>query len=641
MRKASAFLLLLLCAAFTAYSQSRTLTGKVTDSKDGMPMAGVTVLVKGSSVSTQTDLNGNYSLTLPTNAKSLVFSYVGFGSEEVAIRASNNLNLALTSDERKLQEVVVVGYGTQRKKSVTAAITKVDVSEINNLVTPSFDKQLAGRAAGVQVTVPSGLTNQEPRIRIRGVNSISYGRDPLYVIDGVPAISGSLLQSNPANGNINGVANGTSSTPVSGTSGNSGISAVANTNALSDINPSDIESIEVLKDGAATAIYGSRAANGVVMITTKKGKNGKMNVNYNMYVGTFKPAKRYQLLNAQQFVTIANEKYANAGQPAQAFMNSENTNTDWQDQIYTKNPLVQSHTVSLDGANASTNYYLSFNYLSQDGMIVTNNSKRYGVRMNISQKVNKWVKLGNSLAVSRVDDNDQNNGGNALGSAMTAALRGLPNVRVYDSANKKFSGYNVTPDGAALGQDANLRAIDDNYVNIAYTLAKNQQKSEKYRVLDNLYIEINPIADLTFRSQASVDYQSSNDFLSYDPLHGDGRGSNGRVDNISLRRNRLIWQNYVNYMKSFNDHNLYFTVGMETQKDEEKYSYGRGQNFSDPFFIGNNLISGSFTTFTSGGGLFKSGFLSYFGRINYDFRNKYFLQLSYRRDGQSSLAENV
>jgi len=226
MRKASSFLLLLLCAALTGLSQSRTLTGKVTDTKDGSPMAGVTVSVKGTTVSTQTDAGGNYSLTVPADSKVLVFSYVGFGAEEVPIRSSNAVNLAMTSDERKLQEVVVVGYGTQKKKSVTAAITKVDVSEINNLVTPSFDKQLSGRAAGVQVTVPSGLTNQEPRIRIRGVNSISYGRDPLIVIDGVPAVSGSLLQSNPANGNINGVANGTSSTPVSGTTNNSGLSSV-------------------------------------------------------------------------------------------------------------------------------------------------------------------------------------------------------------------------------------------------------------------------------------------------------------------------------------------------------------------------------------------------------------------------------
>ncbi len=641
MRKEFSFLFMLLFAASTAFSQSRTISGKVTDSKDGSPLVGVSVAVKGGTGGVQSDASGNFSITVPADARTLVFSYVGFGQEEVAIRNNTTINLALTSDEQRLQEVVVVGYGTQRKKSVTAAITKVDVSEINNLVTASFDKQLAGRAAGVQVTVPSGLTNQEPRIRIRGVNSISQGRDPLIVIDGVPAVSGSLLQQNPAFGNTNGVANGTSSTPVSGTSGNSGISSVANTNALSDINPSDIESIEVLKDGAATAIYGSRAANGVILITTKKGKQGKFNVNYNMYVGTFRPAKKYKLLNAQQFVTIANEKYANAAQPAQAFMNAQNTNTDWQDVIFSKSPLVQSHSVSMDGANATTNYYLSFNYLAQDGVIKTNNSKRYGLRTNLSHKVNKWVRLGNTLSVSRVDDNDQNNGGNALGSAMTAALRGLPNVRVYDTANKKFSGFNVTPDGAALGQDANLRAIDDNYVNIAYTLAKNKQQSEKYRVIENAYIEVTPITDLTIRSQGSVDYQSSNDFLSYDPLHGDGRGSTGRVDNISLRRHRFVWQNYANYNKSFGNHNLFLTAGTELQRDNEKYSYGRGQNFSDPFFIGDNLISGSYTTFTSGGGIFKTGFVSYFGRVNYDFSNKYFLQLSYRRDGQSSLAEDV
>lgn len=641
MRKAFTFLTLLLCSVFSAYAQNRTLTGKVTDSKDATPLAGVSVTLKGSSTGVQTDANGSFSITVPSNARTLVFSYVGYGTEEISIRNSNTLDIALTSDENRLQEVVVVGYGTQRKKSVTAAITKVDVTEINNLVTPSFDKQLAGRAAGVQVTVPSGLTNQEPRIRIRGVNSISYGRDPLIVIDGVPAVQGSLLQQNPSFGNINGTANGTSSTPVSGTSNNTGISSVANTNALSDISPNDIESIEILKDGAATAIYGSRAANGVILITTKKGKQGKMNVNYNMYAGTFRPAKRYEQLSAQEFVTIANEKYTNAGQAPQAFMNAQNTNTDWQDVIYSKRPLVHSHSLGFDGATATTNYYFAFNYLSQDGLIKTNNSKRYGIRTNFSHKINQWVKVGNTLAISRVEDNDQNNGGNALSSAMTSALRGLPNVRAYDTANRKFSGFNVTPDGAALGQDANLRAIDDNYVNIAYVLAKNRQRSEKHRIIENAFIEITPIQDLTFRSQGSIDYQNSYDFLSYDPLHGDGRGSNGRVDNITLSRNRYVWQNYLNYNKSFGSHNFFLTAGTELQRDIEKYSFGRGTNFSDPFFISDNLVSGSYTTFTSGGGVFKSGFVSYFGRINYDFSSKYFLQLSFRRDGQSSLAKDV
>ena len=642
MRKVCSFLWVLLLPALTVFAQSRTISGKVTDSKDGTPLSGVSVTVKGSSNGVQTDASGNFSISVPTTARMLVFSYVGFGSEEVAIRNNNNtIDLALTSDDRRLQEVVVVGYGTQRRKAVTAAITKVDVTEINNLVSSSFDKQLAGRAAGVQVTVPSGLTNQEPRIRIRGVNSISYGRDPLIVIDGVPAVQGSLLQQNPTLGSINGVANGNSNTPVSGTNNNSGISAVANTNALSDISPNDIESIEVLKDGAATAIYGSRAANGVILITTKKGKQGKMNVNYNMYVGTFKPAKRYKLLNAQEFVTIANEKYTNAGQTPQAAMNAQNTNTDWQDEIFSKNPFVQSHSFGFDGATAATNYYFSFNYLSQDGLVKTNSTNRYGIRTNFSHKVNKWVRVGNTLSISRVEDKDQNNGGNSLSGAVTAALRALPNVRAYDTANKKFGGFNVSPDGAALGQDANSRTIDNNYVNIAYVLAKNKFRSEKMRIIENAFIELTPIEDLTFRSQGSLDYQASHDFLAYDPLHGDGRGSNGRVDNITLSRNRYVWQNYANYNKSFGSHNIFLTAGTEMQRDVEKYSYGRGTNFSDPFFISDNLVSGSYTTFTSGGGIFKSGFVSYFGRINYDFSSKYFLQLSFRRDGQSSLAKDV
>lgn len=618
------------------FAQNKTVTGRITDNA-GTPLPNVSVQVKGSSIGTTSDVNGRFSLSVPSSASTLVFTYSGMDAQEMAIGNESNLNVSLQGRAQALDEVVVVGYGTQRKRSVTAAISKVDPGAISNLVTPSIDKQLAGRAAGVQVSNAGGLLNQEPRIRIRGVNSINTGRDPLIVVDGVPFQTGGVLQNVNSPNNANTVANGNSTSSVSGVSNSTGISSVANTNPLSSINPSDIESFEVLKDGSATAIYGSRAANGVILITTKKGKQGKMNVNYNNWFAISNPIKKYDLLNAQEFVEIANERYINAGQPAQAFMNAENTNTDWQSVVFNRNAFAQNHSLSLDGANATTNYYLSFNYQNQEGLVITNKTKRYGIRANLAHKINSWFRIGNNLAVSRVDDNDQNNGGNALDGAIAGALRALPNVRVKDPANP--TGYNIVlPTYAALGQDANLRAIENNYSNVAFLLANNIFNSEKYFITENAFIEISPFRNFTLRSQGSFDMQTSRDLLTFDPRHGSGRGPNGRVDDIDVFRQRLLWQNYINYNVSFNQHNLFFTVGTEFQKDKYRYNFSRGTNVSDRFFLQNGIISGTFGTQQSGGGESRGGFVSYFGRVNYDFNSKYFAQVSFRRDGQSSLA---
>lgn len=631
-------LLLLLTTLLSCYmlkAQNRTISGTVTDEK-GSPLAGVTVQVKGNAIAVATDAAGAYTITVPATARVLVFSFVDKETREVNIGNQSQISLSLQSNERALQEVVVVGYGTQRKKSVTASISKIDPGPISNLVTPSIDKQLAGRAAGVQVTNPGGLLNQEPRIRIRGINSVNSNRDPLIVVDGVPFQTGGVLQNVNSPNNANAVANGNSTSSVSGVSNSTGISSVANTNPLSSINPSDIESFEVLKDGSATAIYGSRAANGVILITTKRGKQGRMNVNYNTWFGVSNTLKRYDLLNAEEFVTIANERYTNAGQAPQAVMSAERTNTDWQSVIFRRNAFAQNHSLSMDGASANTNYFLSFNYQQQDGLIITNKTKRFGIRANLAHKINDWIKIGNNLSGSRVDDNDQNNGGNALDGAIAGALRALPNVRVKDPANP--TGYNLAPQNAALGQDANLRAIENNYSNPAFLLDNNIFSSEKYFVTENAFIELTPFKNFMLRSQGSFDMQTTRDLLTFDPRHGSGRGPNGRVDDIDVFRQRLLWQTYINYTLSFNKHNLFFTVGSEFQKDKYRYNFSRGTNVSDRFFLQNGIISGTFGTQQSGGGESRGGFISYFGRINYDFNTKYFAQVSFRRDGQSSLA---
>ena len=608
MRKLIVSFTVALLFMINASAQDRPVTGTITDEK-GIPLQGVSITTSDGKYGTQTDRYGNYKITLPQSVKNLTFSSVDFETVIKSVEKLTNVSFSLLSSEKSLSEVVVTGYGTQKKKAVTAAQSKINPNTINTLATTSIDQQLGGRAAGLQVTNSSGLVNQAPRIRIRGVNSISQGRDPLIVLDGVPTYSG-------------------------------GYSGVANTNALSDINPADIESVDILKDGSATAIYGSRAANGVILITTKKGRSGKSNLTYNATFGSAQPYQKFNLLNADEFITIANEKLTNASQAAAAFKNSENTNTDWQDVAMRSSAKTQNHSFSLDGGNEKTTFYLSFNYSDQQGLIKTNIARRYGVRINIEHKVNDWLKVGNNLTISRTEDNDQNNGGNALSGAIANALRALPNVRAFDPANTAFAGYNIRPDGSALGRDANTRDIENNYTNLAFVLDKNQFKSSKNRIINNAFAEIRFIKGLTYRLQASVDYNNGIDFQGLDPRHGDGRGSIGSVFNQSLNRNRYVLQNILNYNVSFGSHNISAVAGNEIQRDENRNFNGQGTAISDIFFLSNNIISGSYVNQFSGGSFGKSGFTSYFGRVNYDFKEKYFFQISARRDGQSSLAED-
>jgi TonB-dependent SusC/RagA subfamily outer membrane receptor len=271
----------LMVGARDLHAQNRPLTGRVVGS-DGVGLPGVTVLVKGGTQGTATDVDGRYTLSAPATATTLVFSFVGFTSQEARI-GDGPINVTLVSNPTSLDEAVVVGYGTQERRDLTGSIATVQGEAVANLATPSFAQQLGGRAAGVNVQTPSALLGTQPRIQIRGTNSISSGSSPLVVVDGQPIFTG----------NTSAFANGS--------------------NALADINPNDIESYEILKDGSATAIYGSRAANGVILITTKRGRKGKANVSYDTYLGVAQTLKRYSVLNASDFKTIANERDRNAG----------------------------------------------------------------------------------------------------------------------------------------------------------------------------------------------------------------------------------------------------------------------------------------------------------------------------------------
>ncbi|MEI6263985.1 MAG: SusC/RagA family TonB-linked outer membrane protein [Sphingobacteriia bacterium] len=613
MRKLAVLLTLVLFSFVQTFAQTnRTVTGKVTDDA-GNPLAGVTVSAAGTAKNAITDAKGVYTIQVPANTSTLKFSSVGFGDIESRIGSRTTIDVNMISESKALSEVVVVGYGVQQKKAFTGSSSKIDTKQFSDLVTPSIDKQLGGRAAGVQVANTGGGVGTPARIRIRGVNSISGTQDPLVVVDGVPFISGNLA-------------------------------AATNSNTLADINPNDIENIEILKDGSATAIFGSRAANGVIMITTKKGtKDGRMKVNYDATVGFTSPGSTYQLLNADQFVMIANEKRVNAGLAIAARPSPTGTNTDWQSVVLNQNALSVQHNLSFSGGTAKSTYFFSLNYSDQKGIIISNNQKAYRLRFNFETEVNKYVKVGNNLTLSKVIDNDQNNGTNALSGAMASALRALPNVDPYNSAN--VTGYNIQwPLLNQFGLGPNTIPVDDNYTNPAFTLNINQLKSDKLRLNNNAFVEISPIKGLKFRSSLNFDLFNDYSFFSNDPRHGDGFSSGGSVGNDQIVRQRLVWQNFINYNKSFGSHNLYLTVGQEAQKDQAK-SFGANLNtISDIFFQQNNIITGTgalqFANGSSGGGsgFTRSGFQSLFGRVNYDFANKYFFQASVRRDGQSSLA---
>src|SRR5260221_6905866 len=599
--------LLMCCLVLTGHlmAQTRVISGKVTDANDN-PVSNASVVVKGSSVGTTTGPDGIYTLKLPLTAKVLVFSGIGLTTTEHVIGNKEKLNATLSNSQVSLQDVVVVGYGTQQKNAFTGSASKVDVKGFADLVSPSVDKQLAGRAAGVQVTNSGGLANTPATIRIRGIQSLTGNLDPLIVVDGLPIITGNLA-------------------------------SATNSNALGDINPADIESMDILKDGSATAIYGSRGANGVILITTKKGAKGRARVSYDGVVGWSNPLKKFSLLNAKQFETIANEKYTNAQAAPLAGTNTavDTANTDWQSQVMIKNAISQTHTISVQGGGDRLSYYMSLNYSDNKGVIISNYNRAYRIRGSLDYEVNKYVKIGNSISISRQEDGDQNNGTNSLGGAIAAALRLLPNVSPYGAGH---SGYNISTTTNLMTQGPNGKTIDDNFYNVAFTLRTNKYYSDKYRIIDNSYIELSPVKGLKLRSQAGIDMLNDYSFQGLNPYHGDGY-TTGNVYNADQNWLRLLWSSYFNYNLSAGGHNLGLTGGYEVQKQTYKWFSANGSSLSDAFYIQNNVISNSATTQSIGGNYnISNGFLSTFGRINYDFKSKYFAQATVRRDGQSALA---
>ena len=601
--KFNGFLTLLLALLVqVTFAQEKTVTGKVSDASG--PLPGVTVLIKGTKTGTQTDFDGNYSIRANTGAV-LQYSFVGMQTAERTVGAPNLINVTMQESAEALEEIVVVGYGTQKRSEVTGAISSISGSSIQGLVTPSFEGQLAGRSAGVQVTSNTGIIGEAPRIRIRGIASIGSGTSPLIVVDGMPVYSGD-------------------------------VGGYASANGLGDINPNDIESFEILKDGAATAIYGSRAANGVILITTKKGKKGTMKVSYSNVTGFASAIKTFDLLETPDFLVIANEKRTNRGQAPWAI--GDEFNTDWQKAVLNNGALQMDHNLSMNGGTESTKYFMSFGYTDQDGVAVSNSMKRYNIRSSVEHDLNNWLTIGGNIAVTRTEYNGLNTGGNSLSGNIFNTMRQLPNTPIFDANHP--TGYNITADNSNVGKWDNTDPVGDNISNIAYVLSKNKLQSKINRTIAGAFASAKITDDLTYRFQASIDNPLTGGFLYYDPIHGDGKGSNGRLQNNSTDLLRWNVQNILTYNKTLLDaHNIGITGAVEFQKEKNQSFFGTGTDLLNEFY-NQNLVTGAYGTQTSGGSVTENGIMSYIGRVSYNYKQKYFLQGSLRRDGISKLSED-
>lgn len=585
-----------------ATAQTKVISGKVTDASG--PLPGVSVVIKGTTKGTQTDFDGKYSLTANVGDV-LQFTFVGMETASRTVGAANVIDLKMSEGALALEEVVVVGYGTQKKREVTGSISQVKGNSIASLATPSFESQLAGRAAGVQINQQTGVLGEAPRIRIRGIGSISMGTYPLIVVDGMPIFTGNM-------------------------------GGYASANSLGDINPSDIESMEILKDGSATAIYGSRAANGVVLITTKKGKGGRFTVNYSNYVGVASPVELYDLLETPDFITISNEKRTNVGEQPWAI--GTEYNTDWQKAVTRSNAFQQDHNLSMTGSTEKANYYFSLGYSTQEGVSKPNEMSRYSIRANVDQKVKDWLTVGTNIAVTKTDYYGMNTGQNSLSGNIFNAIRQHPNVPIYNPDHP--TGYNIDlVDARVVGRWQNTTLAESNITNIVYVIDNNVQTSNVNRTLANIFADVTILPSLKYKAQASVDQGLTEGFYFWNSVHGDGAGSGGVIRNNFLNAKRWNWQNILSYNNTFaEDHNISMVLVNEFQSQKIKSFFGGGNGLSNDFF-NENVITGSVATQIAGGSMSETAFVSYASRLNYNYKGKYFLQGSIRYDGISDLPE--
>ncbi|HCW07793.1 MAG TPA: SusC/RagA family TonB-linked outer membrane protein [Cytophagales bacterium] len=605
------FLLLMFCAG-EAWAQTKTITGKLTSSDNAAPLPGVNILVTGSSIGTTSDADGNYSISATENDV-LVFSFIGYTTKEILVGSQTMINVAMDADLKQLSEVIVVGYGTQEKRDLTGNISRITSSSLQNVPVTSIEQSMQGKAAGVFIESQNGKLGQGVKVRIRGASSLSASNQPLYVVDGIPITTASQS----SNG--------------------------AETNPLSDLNFNDVASVEILKDASASAIYGSRAANGVVLITTKRGKSGKTNFTLNFLTGSSRETGRRQFLNAQQYVQMETDaaQRAFALDPSFDYVayntsrltrySAGNTdyltgkvNTNWQDQVFRAAPFNQID-LSASGGNDKTKFYVSGQYLDQKGILIGNSLKRLSARVNVDHQATEKLSFGVNFNIARTENHRLSNDDFFSTPLQIVALS--PITPIIDPRTNLLSGL----------LDPNTGNPNTNfpvYYNPLISVNNARYVATVYRGLGNVYAQYKILPGLTFRSEEGFDFllQTEDEYLGAATVRDTGT-PNGYGKYTTTIIANVTTNNFLRYEKQFDQHSFDIVGGMAFQKSSNTGSSMTAQQYPSDGY--SRALNAPAQILTIGGGPSDFSFLSYFARSNYKLKDRYLLSLSGRVDGSS------
>ncbi len=593
MKRITSILVFLAFIGLSAFAQEIQITGKVTSAEDGSAMPGVSVGVQGTTAGVATNIDGNYTINAPSDAV-LVFSFVGMATQEVAVEGRTRVDVVMETEVTGLDEVIVVGYGTTTRASFVGSSSTVKAQDIEAKPVSSFDKSLQGMATGLLASTTSGTPGSSTDIIIRGIGSINASTDPLYVVDGVPIVSGDVYAYR-----------------------------FYTTNPLASLEPANIESIEVLKDASATSIYGARASNGVVVITTKRGKEGKTVFEFNTQLGLAQRiTDNFDVCNAAEYKELMYEQWVNAGvSPDVAYaqiLEMGDVDTDWPDQVF-RTGLDQQYHLSASGGSEKTNYFISGNFRNQEGIVIGSGMKRYNARVNIDQKASDRIKVGFKSEATYTDIIG-GAGGGYYADPVTSSFFVPP---IYPVKNEDGSYYQDIPEN-----------LDYNPVSSAL-IDKNGNTQKRY--LGNAYAEIDLLKGLKYKINGGVDYFLMGEELYWSPKTPSGEGYNGYSEYASLDRTNWIVTNTMSYNKVVDVHTLDVLLGQEAQKLREYQVVTASSNFPSERFM---TMTNAAEPLTASSALEGASLASFFANINYNFESRYYLSLAGRRDGSSRFGAN-
>ncbi len=591
--------LLLFMNVFLINAQNRKISGVITDDF-GLPFAGVTVTSGNENVISDTD--GNYSISVASGNESLEFVFIGYETQTIDVTGLETLDVQMLSELFSMNTVVTVGYGSSKKKDVTGAISSISDEQLQTANYTNIDEALQGWVSGASVTRNSGQPGGAVSMRVRGTTSVSGSNEPLYVIDGIPFVG--------------------DGDEVIGFSWIGGSNGETKINALSAINPADITNVQVLKDASAAAIYGSRAANGVVLITTRKGENKEPQVRYSGYVASQELPNKLDMLNLKEYAEYKSELADEWGVDFNSYYSDPSllgSGTDWQDEIF-RTATMHSHNITVTGGNEKTNYAFSGGYMKQDGIIIGSDFERFTGRMNLETEIKDWLKFGAVMAYGNTNETVVRNQG--YDGVIMEALMSSPGESVYD-----MDGNYTGPES---GENGNV-----SYNAVALAKLINNDVNRK-RFNGSVYFDVNLFKDLKFRTEYSL-LHSKGYITSFIPTYEWGAltsNSNARLRDRNSTREAWDWKNYFTYEHNFNGiHDLKIMAGEEAQESYSRYSVSEKANLQSNDPTDGMTADGEASSIS--GAIDNSTQVSYFGRANYIFREKYLASFTMRADGSS------